>query len=723
MATVKIKSGDTLSQLAKDNKTTVAAIVAANPSITNANKIQAGASLTIPTPSTTVVPVKTQTITPTVTKPVSTTGTTTKPAVSPATSTTVDPDRELARQIRDNQISGSAADTAVQNLGATSNNTSSSSSSSSSSAAPTVDATLQGYKDQYAAAQSTGNKVGMLMAAEAADNYRVSQGQAATNAAQIARLKSELTTQDYLDYSTGALADKNAQLTNFDQTYVPKVTEEDYMSKISAYVNSILQEQKNIAEANAKKARAGILSDADITKQELDDSYAAQLAELSSQADEIRNAYSTGKRNVDTQNTDTMDSIAAQADKIIQLYEQSKNELGANKQSLSDELSTNVDKIKNAYSTAKTGIESTKAETLPTYDTAMNQQDILAQRQAKQLEGEFAQRGLSAGGQVTSELGQAGQTNLSEIGKITGQKQSYERDVSNKLTGLEQEQATGLADAERKKIQIEQDYTNSISEIESNKTLSLADAERLKGQAERDYQNSLADLEQGRVSGLAGIARAEGAAAQTLSSGKMAIIKKVNDALNNLTTDEQTSLDNLAEKRSQMLYEASQKYSDLSKAEKDTAFNQLLQEAGVAADSVDTMRTLIDDVNKAKTSALEYQIKELEYENMSKSQKLELDKLKNDIKLGNISAAQAAAQIKLQQDKFAFDKEQQLTETERTQYNNYIDMVDSSSFISKDAGGITQISDKAGLRSYIIGLNLDDTITDPLLLRYGLPIN
>ena len=93
------------------------------------------------------------------------------------------------------------------------------------------------------------------------------------------------------------------------------------------------------------------------------------------------------------------------------------------------------------------------------------------------------------------------------------------------------------------------------------------------------------------------------------------------------------------------------------------------------------------------------------------------------MKLNNISASQAAAQIKLQQDKFAFDKEQQLTETERTQYNNYIDIVDSSAFVYKDADGITQIKDKTGLRSYIIGLSLDDDVTDSLLLRYGLPIN
>ncbi len=43
-----IKSGDTLSQLAVNNGTTVAALMAANPSITDPNKIYAGATLNIP---------------------------------------------------------------------------------------------------------------------------------------------------------------------------------------------------------------------------------------------------------------------------------------------------------------------------------------------------------------------------------------------------------------------------------------------------------------------------------------------------------------------------------------------------------------------------------------------------------------------------------------------------------------------------------------------------
>ena len=49
--TYKIASGDNLTKIAKANNTTVAALMAANPQITNANVIQAGATLNIPSTS------------------------------------------------------------------------------------------------------------------------------------------------------------------------------------------------------------------------------------------------------------------------------------------------------------------------------------------------------------------------------------------------------------------------------------------------------------------------------------------------------------------------------------------------------------------------------------------------------------------------------------------------------------------------------------------------
>ena len=68
-STVKVKYGDTLSGIAKANNTSVAAIMAANPSIKDPNKIYAGSSLSI-TPSTPVSPTAKATTTAKVAAPV-----------------------------------------------------------------------------------------------------------------------------------------------------------------------------------------------------------------------------------------------------------------------------------------------------------------------------------------------------------------------------------------------------------------------------------------------------------------------------------------------------------------------------------------------------------------------------------------------------------------------------------------------------------------------------
>jgi LysM repeat protein len=51
MAGYKIKSGDTLSQIAKKNGMTLKALLGANPGIKNANKIRVGQSIKIPSTS------------------------------------------------------------------------------------------------------------------------------------------------------------------------------------------------------------------------------------------------------------------------------------------------------------------------------------------------------------------------------------------------------------------------------------------------------------------------------------------------------------------------------------------------------------------------------------------------------------------------------------------------------------------------------------------------
>jgi hypothetical protein len=610
-----------------------------------------------PQTGTTITPVKTTTITPGVTAP--------KPVTTP---TTTDPDQKLASDYASGKIGKSELDAGMQKLRGTPTAPVAQTGAAAQGSA-TTDPIIQQYKSAYATAQAAGNTLGMLDAAEAADRRRIELGQVPTNAAQIQRLTNQLTPEQKLQRASGSMLNKQNELANFSQNYKPQTSEQDYMNQISSYIDSLLRQQQIETEAANKKARGGILTDADISKRELDDAYAEQLAELSSQADAIRNAYSSGKRNVETQNVDTMNELTAQADKILAMYEQNKSELGTNKQAVMDELAESIEKIKNAYSTSKAGIESEQAETMPTYDKAMNQQDILAQRQAKQTEEQFAQRGLQAGGQVVSELGQMGQENLSQIGEISGQKQAYGRDVSNRLMGLEQEQSTSLAGAEREKIQLEQDFANKMNEIESNKSLSIADMERLKAQATRDYQNSLADLEQSQTTALADVARAGSTAAQSLSSGKMSIIQKVNNALNNLTTDEQSTLADLAEQRAQMLYEAKQTYSEQSTEERNTAFNQLLAEAGVAADSVDAIRSLIDDYNEAEMAALEYKIKELELQGLSETQKLEIAQLKQDYELGKITAKKVESEIALQWEKFEFEKER--AEKEEEEEENY----------------------------------------------------
>ncbi len=379
-----------------------------------------------------------------------------------------------------------------------------------------IDSTIQGYKDQYAAAQKAGDKVGMLRAAEAADKYRLSIGRPIQNDDVIARLKGQFTNEEMLKYTSGQQQDLSGKVLNFEEGYTPETSKEEFMSEITTYINSLLKQQADESAANTAKSRNTLLSDADIAKQELDDTFNRQIQELASQADKIRAAYSTSKANIET----------------------------------------------------------TKGKTLPTYDTAMNQQDILAQRQAKQIGEEFAQRGLESGGQVTSELGQNAQTNLTEVGKISTSKQNYIADVANDLAALETDQATGLADT----------------------------------------------------------ARAQSTAAQTLSSGKSAIIKKVNAALSNLTIDETTLLNSLAEQRTQMLYDATGEYRELSRQEKNDAFNQLLQQAGVAADSVDLIRQTIDDVNEANKAAFEAKVKEYEFDMEKEMDKIDLQKAKLDIK-------------------------------------------------------------------------------------------
>jgi hypothetical protein len=119
------------------------------------------------------------------------------------------------------------------------------------------------------------------------------------------------------------------------------------------------------------------------------------------------------------------------------------------------------------------------------------------------------------------------------------------------------------------------------------------------------------------------------------------------------------------------------------------------------------------------------------------------EKLKQDLASGKISMERAMAEIKnmqaqtsLEQQRLNLSRQQldyqkQQDEYQRQQeearnqqalYNTYVNQIDNSPYIMRYDGS-TQITNPTALRNYIISLNLPDTLTDQLLLRYGLPTN
>lgn len=109
MSTYTIKSGDTLSGIAKKYNTDVSTLMGLNPYITNANKIYAGKSLNLPTvqaPQTTQATTPTQTTvqpTPTVQAAA--------PTVTPAVTTPTKTTQELAQEYATNQTANASNDT------------------------------------------------------------------------------------------------------------------------------------------------------------------------------------------------------------------------------------------------------------------------------------------------------------------------------------------------------------------------------------------------------------------------------------------------------------------------------------------------------------------------------------------------------------------------------------------------------------------------------------
>ena len=112
MSTYTIKSGDTLSGIAKKYNTDVSTLMGLNPYITNANKIYAGKSLNLPTaqaPQTSQATTPTQTtVQPTTT--VQAAAPTVTPA-QPAVTTPIKTTQELAQEYATNQTANASNDT------------------------------------------------------------------------------------------------------------------------------------------------------------------------------------------------------------------------------------------------------------------------------------------------------------------------------------------------------------------------------------------------------------------------------------------------------------------------------------------------------------------------------------------------------------------------------------------------------------------------------------
>jgi hypothetical protein len=493
----------------------------------------------------------------------------------------------------------------------------------------TTDPAIQKYKDKFAAAEAIGDTAGMVAAAKAADTIRVKQGGSAQNTALISRL-SKLVTVPELEINE-AIDTRNDLVLDFDKYFTPSQTEEQFYKSTMDKVNAALKSVENMGMASIQKSIGDIKTEGTIAQRGLEDVYRAQMEELASQADKIRAAYATSKQNIET----------------------------------------------------------TKAETLPTYDTAMNQQDILAQRQAKQIEGGFAQKGLGAGGQVTSELGQNAQTNLTEIGKIAGQKQNFIRGTANTLTDLERQQAVSLSDIERMK----------------------------------------------------------GTALQTMSSGQRNVIEKTTNALQGLTIDEKTLMGNLASQRLEIELGLSEEYRNMTQQERDSAFQKVLAQAGLQGENTQIIMDLTKMINDSQTILKEQQFQEKQFnvnqanwqrEMSYKERQAEID---NAYSSGQLSVSQA--QQALQQAKFDADqdpdsidnkyKQAQIdalsgkinTNTSATvdDYAAQVNQMFLANNPSWMGGGTT--FDKAGALKYIQNLEtagVQEQMIDSLLTRFGFPL-
>jgi hypothetical protein len=136
--------------------------------------------------------------------------------------------------------------------------------------------------------------------------------------------------------------------------------------------------------------------------------------------------------------------------------------------------------------------------------------------------------------------------------------------------------------------------------------------------------------------------------------------------------------------------------------------------------------------NKLKEAQANFQIKQAEIDNKFRETQTDIENKLKERQMTNQEAQQALSsalqqrEMSLAESKFNYDKTNKAISKFDTNSNFSIDDISRSldnQFLIKDDYGKLNISDPQTLRARIIALNLPDSVTDQLLLRYGLSTN
>jgi len=494
------------------------------------------------------------------------------------------------------------------------------------------------YSQAYKDAEAKGDIAGQIDAATKGDQWRISQGMQPINQNLIASLKAKLPNVSGIDIQDPNMSkidiqdpnqasnellnminELNKKVQGFD--FKPSEAQDDYTKRILDDINRQLEMLKREKEGALTQARGNILTEGGVARRELDDVYQQQIDELSRKADEIRGAYSSGKR----------------------------------------------------------GIESVREETTPTFQTERAQTDSATQRAVKNVVDYFKRRGLGTGGQAGAAVTETAQKGLTEQGDINVRESDFMRDISNRLAGIEEQQSSGLADIER-----------------------------IKGQA-----------------------------GQSLASGKRNVIERVNNALSGLDVDEKNLLSDLADMRVSMESGIESQYKDMTAKEKNEAFNMLLQQYGVGAQSVDTVRGLVNDIVNIRkgdlameSQKLQNEIAKLELQQMPELQRLQVSELKKRIAQIGAVPAKTEKEKEYEQIKIDLAREElnQIQGKGGLTYKDYItmgrEMMDKgykAYDYDKEEEVFKKINDPQVVKEWALGLLLEPAEIAKLLSDLGVP--